>query len=386
MFHLLHHRASLFATACAASVLPLMSACAAPTSPTDTFALAIITGAHANAPKPVALGAVATSIDQAVRMQASAAVVVNSGHPTIVSQGRLALNCNNDTACDLAIRTKTRLLTTTVTGARADLPENNLLAAIALADRALADHHGTKTLDIVDSGLQTVPPLRFQDEGMLAANPQEVADYLDNTHQLPDLRGVDVIIEGLGDTSEPQDALLSAQRSNLEAIWEAILRRAGAVNVQRVEQPLTGHSASGLPPVTPVPVGLAISFTSQSFDLTEDLISFESETAILKDPVKAQETLTDLAERIIKSHATVTLVGATANVGPLDGQRALGTARANAIRTILVQQLHVPSGEVTAEGVGSDWPGYVSDHDQNGQLLPGPAAQNRRVVVNFHNS
>jgi hypothetical protein len=32
-------------------------------------------------------------------------------------------------------------------------------------------------------------------------------------------------------------------------------------------------------------------------------------------------------------------------------------------------------------GVGSDFPGYVEDHDADGHLLPAAAAANRKVVL-----
>ncbi|HEY2206757.1 MAG TPA: OmpA family protein [Pseudonocardia sp.] len=364
----------------AVAAVTLLAGCSTP-APAGDDALAVVVGGHANSPAPAALGTVAEAIDAAVHGQAAAAVVVNAGTPTVASQGALGLNCRNGASCDQAVQQNTALLTGTVAQARADTPENDLLGAIALGARTLADHHGARTLAVIDSGLQTVAPLRFQDPGVLAADPGEVADYLERGRELPELAGATVIFSGIGDTVAPQAPLPSAARANLAAIWEAVARRAGAATVRFVQAPLTGAPSTGLPPVTAVPVGVPAAFEGATLDLPETVLPFERDTAVLKDPAAARAVLTGLADRISARRTPVLLTGATANVGPLDGQRALGKARAEAIRALLVGQLGVPASLVATVGVGSAWQGYVHDHDAAGQLLPGPAAQNRRVIV-----
>lgn len=361
-------------------LLGLVAACATPPPPTDD-AIAVVAGAHGNAPAPAAVGAVAHAIDHAARIQATMTLVVDSGTPRILSQGKLGGSCRNDAACAQAVATSVARVGSALASARADTPENNLLGALDLAARGLADHAGHRVLAVIDSGLQTTAPLRLQDAGVLGADPREVADYLSHNRLLPSLAGDTVLFSGLGDTVAPQAALSPAQRANLAAIWEAVARRAGAADVRFVETPLTGPPAPGLPPVTPVPLGPTITFTGATVDLPDGAIPFERDSATLRDPEAARDTLASLADRINATHRPVLLTGTTANVGPLAGQRALGKARAEAIRDILVRRLGVPADLISTAGVGSDWQGYVADHDPTGQLLPGPAAQNRRVVV-----
>lgn len=43
--------------------------------------------------------------------------------------------------------------------------------------------------------------------------------------------------------------------------------------------------------------------------------------------------------------------------------------------------LGVDKGAVTVAGTGSDGPDHVADTDAKGNLLPGPAAHNRKVVA-----
>ena len=77
---------------------------------------------------------------------------------------------------------------------------------------------------------------------------------------------------------------------------------------------------------------------------------------------------------------TATLTGTTARVGAPDGQIDLSERPAQAVLEELVD-LGVPASALTAVGLGSEFPGYVPDHDAAGTLLPGPAAANRKVVV-----
>jgi outer membrane protein OmpA-like peptidoglycan-associated protein len=41
----------------------------------------------------------------------------------------------------------------------------------------------------------------------------------------------------------------------------------------------------------------------------------------------------------------------------------------------------VPADRLTVVGRGSDFPGYVQDHDAAGTLIPGAAAANRKVEI-----
>jgi outer membrane protein OmpA-like peptidoglycan-associated protein len=115
-------------------------------------------------------------------------------------------------------------------------------------------------------------------------------------------------------------------------------------------------------------------------DLPDTETHFLPESANLRDPDATRASLSNLAKRIIAEHDTVALTGTTARVGPPDGQRDLGLARAEAIKTLLVQ-LGVPSQQITTHTVGSFWPGYATDHDANGIFLPGPGELNRHVIV-----
>ena len=67
-------------------------------------------------------------------------------------------------------------------------------------------------------------------------------------------------------------------------------------------------------------------------------------------------------------------------MGDKNGQDGLSQQRAKAVLDLLVE-LDVPTDRMTAEGLGSNFPGYVQDHDADGNLIPEAAAANRKVII-----
>ena len=244
---------------------------------------------------------------------------------------------------------------------------------------------GSKTLVVIDNGLQTAGPLRFQDPGMLAADPAETAEYLSASGALPDLTGLRVVFSGLGDTAPPQEPLTPGQRTHLAAIWTAIVERSGATEVEVTDAPLTGPSAKGLPQVTRVPIPTpaavrALPRPRAVVTLTEEVVAFLPDSTDYRSPDDVAEVLRPLAERIRGDGGRVTLTGTTSSAGTREGRLALSLRRAEAVKATLVE-LGAPAELLETLGVGNEWPGYVSDRDTQDRLLPGPAARNRSVIV-----
>jgi outer membrane protein OmpA-like peptidoglycan-associated protein len=169
------------------------------------------------------------------------------------------------------------------------------------------------------------------------------------------------------------------QRKNLVAIWKAIVAAAGGELIVE-EKPLTRDPADGLPTVTPVPLGAATVCVEGAIELTGADVAFRPNSAEFVDGAAARAVLEPIAEQLVTTGATATLTGTTANVGDPSGQEDLSRKRAQAVLDVLVD-LGVPAANLTAVGLGSEFPGYVQDHDAAGTLLPGPAAQNRKVIV-----
>lgn len=230
----------LSASACAASPGPRTSA--------PSGALALVVGGHANAPAPVPLPPVRALLEQAAANAWQATAVVDSGKPKVLAHGQLRTVPGD---AEAVARQRTQMadkLEVVVREGRAEVPEVDLLAALRLAATSLAVTHGPKTLVVIDSGLQTVAPLRFQDRAMWGADPGTTADYLADRKALPRLAGVRLVLTGIGETAPPQPPLTADQRQILIAMWQAIGERAGAT-VEVLDTPLGTPARPGLPAV-----------------------------------------------------------------------------------------------------------------------------------------
>jgi outer membrane protein OmpA-like peptidoglycan-associated protein len=133
--------------------------------------------------------------------------------------------------------------------------------------------------------------------------------------------------------------------------------------------------------VLPIPSTPSYAPTSSlvptAFHITSAQIGFLPDSATFIDPLQADMTLGPVADRVIESDLTVTVIGTTADVGSLASQYALSHARAEAVAERLVD-LRVPGDRITVVGVGSNFPGAKPELDTAGVLDPTAAAQNVR--------
>ena len=182
-------------------------------------ALAVVVGAHANAPTPRLAGSAAAALDMATAQESLVALVVADGLPYLHSEpAALAVDDEDGDAAEAGRREHRERVQDAVTTARPVTPESDLLAALTLAGSTIAEEPGMHTVVVVDSGLSTTGALDFTEPGMLDADPQYVADSLGDFGQLPDLRDASVVFQGLGETTEPQQPLEPAHRAHLAAI------------------------------------------------------------------------------------------------------------------------------------------------------------------------
>ena len=102
-------------------------------------------------------------------------------------------------------------------------------------------------------------------------------------------------------------------------------------------------------------------------------LSFSTGSATLSDG--DYPSLTELAAYLVEHPSTrVVLVGHTDAEGSLEGNIALSRARAEAVRTYLIERFGVSAGQMAAEGVGYLAPRANNASDEGRQ-------QNRRVEV-----
>src|SRR4051812_8759404 len=349
--------------------------------PTD--ALAVVIGAHSNMPGAALAGTALAARERALVSQAYLALVVADGQPFVAGQAGSLLTRDSNSVIQRRDRDANRqLVDTQLADARAKTPETDLLSALDLASRTISSQPGDHTIVVLDSGLSTVAPLDFRTAGLLDSDPAELAASLQTAGQLPDLAGDDVVFQGLGDTAAPQGELSRPQRAGLIDLWVAIAKAAGAHDVQVEKSPLPAASQPGLPAVSPVVLATGLSCTATVVTLTGGDVGFLPDSAEFRDRAAATAVVGPVAQQLRGAQVTATLTGTTADVGDKAGQVRLSEQRAQAVAALLTG-LGVPADRLTVTGRGSDFPGYVVDHDGSGNLIPAAAALNRKVTIDL---
>ena len=334
-------------------------------------ALAVVVGGRGNMPAPALAGRSASARDIATAQHSRFSLVVADGAP--FQEGR---------TIDLTPEVDRGSIDQVIAAARARTPESDLLAALGLAGRQLAEGRGLRTLVVLDSGLSTAGALSFTTPGMLDAHPRELADALSDAQQLPDLSGVAVVFQGLGDTAPPQPELDPIRRAQLVAIWTAIVRRAGATNVH-VDHAPPGSSPPGpLPAVSTVETGPGYRCDGTSMTLSGGPFAFRPDSDEFIDHQAAVGVLRDIAGQLRSGGIDATMFGTTATVGEVTDQVRFSDERAQAVADVLID-LDVPIPQLHVEGLGSEFEDYVADRDERGSLVPAAAALNRTVFIEF---
>ncbi|MDL5155683.1 OmpA family protein [Actinomycetospora termitidis] len=356
--------------------------------PVPVGPMAIAVGGRANEPEPGLPGAVQQAAITVVsgaadqKVQPKFTVVSVDGRPTVAGSDTYRTDAGNAIAAQDDQNAFLSGLGDAISQLRAQTPEADTLGALTLAGRSV---QGSRpgTVVLVDSGLSTVAPLDFRTEGLLAAPVQDVVSSLRDANALPSLNGATVVLAGIGDVAEPQGPLDTSQRASLVALWRGIAEAGGASCVAVVDEPRSGDAPSDVPPVSTVALPPPPTITpGRSTALPDDgSVGFRPDTAEFRDENAARGVLGPFAD-FVKQGPThrLALTGTTARAGSPASQVDLSTRRAEAVKGLLVS-LGAAADRITTKGVGSQFPGYVNDVGPGGRQLPGPAATNRKVIV-----
>jgi len=343
----------------------------------------LIVGAHRDTPAPAVLEPrVACLVTAAIEHGKPVILVDATGQPDVVTPRLLSVTGGTLAQQDSPrVAQDVQRVNGAIAGLRPKAPGVDDLAALDLAaDAAQADGIPHAVLVLLDSGLDDRGALSFTTAGMLAAEPSEVARQLTATGNEPHLRGF---------TAPPQAPLDAKWRGNLTAIWQAVVTSAGAAAVVipqpgagasvRTREPVKLVTVPADEPVRPAP-GAHIVFTGAS------PVRFEPNTTVFADPAAAVRALRPIAEWLTADRSRhATLVGTTADVGPMSGQVALSRQRAGKVRAVLLA-LGASRVQITLDGVGSDFAAFVPDRNASGTLLAGPATLNRSVRITLSGS
>lgn len=344
--------------------------------------LGVVAGSTANAPAVALPASASAQVQAAGKTNGSVTVVVPSGTPQVMGTTALGSSAQDAIVCQNDQRTKLTQITSYIDGLKASAPEVDFLGAIDQAARNLgSDPMG---VIVVGSGLQTTDPLNFAGTGLLYADPAQVVADLTARKLLPaDLKGVTVYWSGMGDTAGAQQPLTVPARSNLEAIWSAVITAAGGT-LSLLPEPASGSAAAGLPAVTAVTVEPVATKTdwSKPVVIRNSELLFTKDTASFSDPAAAQTVLATLVPAIEQNGKPVTITGTASKDQATDNtaDTALSLKRAEAVKAALVG-LGVPASLLQTAGVGFEWCGWKKETDASGAYSDAVAEQNRTVIL-----
>lgn len=265
---------------------------------------------------------------------------------------------------------------------RAHAPEADTLSALELAGGA-ARRPEAGTVVLVDSGLSTTGALDFSQPGVLDAPADDVIRFLRATGALPDLRGLTVVLMGIGDVAPPQDPL-GTRKSRLVDLWTKIAQASGAACVAAIDTSRQPVPVGGpLKPVKLVPIPRPPAYQANSVTVLPDAgeVGFEPGRAVFRDPAAARAFLRPIADQLrADPSAHLRLTGTTARWGARDDQIELARQRAEAVKAELIE-LGADANHIETRGLGSYFAQYMPDNGPQGTLLPGAAQANRTVRV-----
>lgn len=279
---------------------------------------------------------------------------------------------------------------------RADDPEVDTLESIRVAVRSFADASDDleKVIYVADTGWSTTGLLDFSNN-LLTADPDAIAEQLIAKEALPNLDGITVYWQNMGDVAAPETPLTPAQRNKLQAIWKTIIEKSGGIFVPVESNPGEGSIEEALPVVTPIehdnetPVmfeASKITGSDQPFAepvfLSEEQIRFKGDSDEYADPDKAMESIEPVAEYMKRyQNFCLLLIGTTAGDDNSLYAQELSTKRADAVKSSLVT-LGVTESRIITKGMGSGDPWHIYGAGTTGLL----AAQNRKVVLMDYDS
>lgn len=304
---------------------------------------------------------------------------------------------------------QTQKITDALKTHNADDPEVDTLGALCTAEKSLntiGSALGTSTekeIIIIDTGVCTSGALNFlnpeyqelltyngklwEDETM-SSKVFSLIEQLDRQAELPNLEGIRVTWYGLGQVSNPQQALSKLGIQNLQYIWESLLTKAGcpssteAVNDGELSTFIPISSSGSIECdqyVTPIPWN-----THMEPEIPEQKIFFRSN---LHEYLLSDEETENLLRPYVSvlsncSDKMILLVGTTS--GWNGGSLELSVARAEKVKKSMTK-LGVPENCISTIGLGYNL-SICQDDSPDGEFEEFIGKENRSVLILPYNS
>lgn len=323
-------------------------------------------------------------------------VAVVDGNTEIVASDSYDIDPQYKNASKQRLKTdakvKTADLLTFMKSQAANDPQVDYLEGLRKAARSLnsLEGYGSKTIVVVGTGLSTQGTLNFQNN-LLSAEPDYVLDLLEEKNEIPNLEGITVVWQQMGDVASPQQELSQTQRKRLQNIWKGLVERGGGEFVPDDTMPNPVDTEKSYPEVDTVelPAETPVSFDENIFEikdasllkapvmLTEEQVSFVPDKAAYLDEEAAKTTIKPIAEYLLANRQiTILLAGTTAGDEDSDYTMALSQNRADAVKNTLTA-MGVDESRIIAVGLGSNDPWHI----YGGGCEGGIASANRKVVL-----
>ena len=270
---------------------------------------------------------------------------------------------------------------------RANDAEVDTLESLRLAVRTFesAPQDAEKVLIVLDTGLSTTGLLDFQGN-LINAEAETIAQQLSEREAVPDLSGISVFWQGMGDVEMPQPELSPAQRKNLERIWKAVVEKGGGSFEAMDYVPNPADDSEALPKVSVVdlPQEAALRFdpASISFDeprvLSEEQVRFIGDSDRYAEPEKAESVIEPVAVYMKNNSGfRLLLVGTTAGDQPSEYTTDLSARRAETVRRTLIA-FGIEESRIRVLGMGPSDPWHIPGAGTGSNEM---ASQNRKVVL-----
>lgn len=274
-------------------------------------------------------------------------------------------------------------------GVIADDPEVDYLEGLRLAVRSMDSMQsgGDRTIVMLGTGLSTAGTLNFGNN-LLSAEPEVLVQMLAERKEIPDLTGIRVVWQQLGDVAAPQKPLSQSQRLRLQEIWQGIVERGGG-SFQCSDMMAVPAAGADYPAVSVVELApeAPIAFAPEEIPeaaplstpimLTEEQVTFVGDRADYLRPKEAEETITPIAEMLQRNpEITILLVGTTAGDATNAYTLKLSQSRAETVRDTLIA-LGISGDRIQTLGMGASDPWHISGAGTEGSF----AAANRKVVI-----
>lgn len=349
-----------------------------------TCAISLVLGNHRHFPKiNLYAESVYQKIYDAAYSYGDCSVVVVDGNPYVSASYNITepdKTIDNSKRKQMAKQNTEQIINEASIAVAKTAEIDTLSALIQAASLLNASGAEKKELLVYDSGFSTSGLLNFSSENLIDVEPSLIAERLAELHSIPELDGITVIWTGLGEVCGEQEELSATYKHNLENIWCEIIVAGGGI-VDFIDVPLSASSISNeLPSCTAIPI------VQDTLELGGEIkkcdVKFLSDKAVFVDEEVAKDTLTPVANDLLKNrNKTILMVGTTASSGGEESCEELSCNRAEACKKLLIE-MGVYENQIQTVGLGrKECFLRANDLDSSGNLIESSAKLNRAVFV-----